>query len=108
MNDIEWIDAVLAGHVFDKWPNAFSFLCQLCEENEISLRFAYHSGWFQKPHDEENSEPYLDERERGFTVEVGLVSFVNDNGSEAFYEKPSHAVHDGFRLLKNRLERGDE
>ena len=37
----------------------------------------------------------------------GFVSFMNHDGSEAFYEKPSHAVHDGFRLLKNRLERGD-
>ena len=111
LNDIiSVIDRILAGHVYKTWIEAFSFLCFECEEYEISLRFNYHSGWFVKPTGKdgdglmEYGEPYLDDDSRGYTIEVGLTSFQNDDGTEAFYRKPSWAVHDGLRLLKARLE----
>ena len=106
---IALIDRVLAGNVYKTWTAALSFLCFECEEYGFSMQLAYHSGWFAKPKEgndnpHEMGEPYLDEDERGFTVEVGMTAFQNEDGTQAVYEKPSWAVHDGLRLLKARLE----
>ena len=105
---IKVIDRILDGGI-ETWHEAFMVLCMLCQEHEISLRFNYCSGWFAKPKEgsdnpHEMGEPYLDKDAQGFTVEVGLVSYANDDGGEAYYAKPSWAVHDGLRLLKSVLE----
>ena len=94
---------------FETWPEAFAALCAWCQEREVSLRFNYHSGWFARPKEgsddwHEMGEPFLDKDRRGFTVEVGMASFANDDGSQAYYAKPSHAVYDGLRLLVERDE----
>jgi hypothetical protein len=102
------IKYILAG-LYGTWPEAFAALCEMCEEHEVSLRFNYHPGWFAKPKEDsddphEMGEPYLDESSRGFTVEVGMIGFADDDGGEVFHEKPTHAVYNGFRLLKSVLE----
>ena len=106
-NDIALIDRILKEQVYRTWPEALAALCMWCEEYEISLRFNYHSGWFARPKGDdptEMGEPFLEEDERGYTIEVGMVGYANDDGSEAIYEKPAWAVHDGLRLLKSRLQ----
>ena len=106
------MDSALNGG-FKTWPAAFAALCMLCEENEISIRFGYHSGWFVKPKEGSNDphemgDPFLDEDCQGFTIEVGMHSFANEDGGEIYYKKPSWAVHDGLRLLKSVLQDRNE
>lgn len=102
-DDIFVIERALKGQLYKTWPEAFTALCMWCEEYEISLRFVYHSGWFQRPYGED-TEPYLEEESRGYTIEVGLHAFQDEDGNEACYKKAAWAVHDGLRLLKSRLE----
>ena len=96
----EFLRKALAGPKKMFKTETFAWLAALCEDQETSLELRYHSGWFEKP----GGEPYLDESGRGWTVEVGMRSYTNDDGTEAFYGKPSHAVRDGLRLLLSVLE----
>ena len=97
----DYIKQALAEKAFKNWPTALVALCFMCEKEEVSLRFDYHPGWFTKP---DNDTPYLDKSKQGYTIEVGLSSYADDEGNEAYYPKPSHAVHNGLRLLKATLE----
>ena len=97
-------------HHFSTWLEALFFLCEQCEAHELSFEFGYHSGWFARPHPDDpcmGGERYLDESARGYTIMVGMHSFANDDGTEAFYPKASYAVHDGLRLLRGLLEERD-
>ena len=96
---------------FKTWSEAFSALCQLCEDGAYSLEFRYDSGYVQDPLFNEAGvptgefgEPYLDENLRGFRITVGYSGFVDDDGEEAYYDKPSHAVYNGLRLVKLHIQ----
>lgn len=94
---IEQIDSVVPQ--IKRWPEALAMLCLLCERHEITLRFQYSSGWFQRPHGDDQ-EPFLDKDEQGYTIEVGLSSFQDERGRAAVYKKATYAVYDGIRLLR--------
>jgi len=96
---------------FPTWPEAFAGLCQLCEDGPYSLEFRYDSGLAQDPLFNEDGvptgefgEPYLDEALRGFRITVGYSGFVDSDNEEAYYDKPSHAVYDGLRLVRLNIQ----
>ena len=96
---------------FPTWPDAFAALCQLCEDAPYSLEFRYDTGIVQDPLLDERGvptgefgEPYLDESLRGFRISVGYSGFVDADDEEAYYDKPSHAVFDGLRLVRLNIQ----
>lgn len=109
----EALDKVIADPPkhFPTWPDAFAALCQLCEDGPYSLEFRYDSGYVQDPLFNEAGlatgefgEPYLDETRQGFRIGVGYSGFVNEDEEEVYYDKPSHAVFDGLRLVRLNIQ----